>query len=473
MATPCESDGTPLSEPTVAGCRKTLLEFWSSGMTNYGTDEGREKLKMAVQTTGLPELTVKHWIDNEKRKGRGKKRKEKLPDPYGRRKRPCDLFKKEFMKGKAGPSVIAEANAAWASRQPEESQKYEEMAAQSTVPTVDDLSTQAKGMAATKLKKKMAELVSKMQSLGCDVFCLVYDSNTPSVWDDGSPKARAFFQERMPGLDTQFILAVGGPSAPTKIATAKERAEVVGKVTDKLNAIAKATPGLRRKKGFPYGMVRDKKAVVEGLPEGVQIRELSTMGLPDLRKLLAVLEQTDNISLRVVDERQASTDVPGTSALTAAPASTDIPGLSALTAAPASTDIPGLSALTAAPASTDIPGLSALTAAPASTDIPGLSALTAAPASTDIPGLSALTAAPASTDVPGLSALTAAPASTDVPGTSALLAIPAPQAAPQTSYTNQPEDQLPISEKSSNVSAMELLRNIADRFADMASGHNV
>ncbi|XP_019643776.1 PREDICTED: uncharacterized protein LOC109484858 isoform X1 [Branchiostoma belcheri] len=273
-----------VERPTTAQHRGTLEDFYNNGLTHYGSKENKQKVEAIVQLTGLKRLQVKRWIDNRNRKGKPRSAPKKAVNLFGRGKSGYGGFKSKYMKGKAGPSTLADANRAWSRLTAEEKKTYSEKAKQHVRPTVADLSEDSKQATVRKLIQEMEGVVSKLKSFGCELFCKV--TRHGEVWTASTSKAEAFLNDKVPQVDTQFCLAMSGPSTcMSSKASKKDEAKGLRKEAQAmLNAISSSHPELKSK--FPYKLLEEGKVVVEGLPEDFKFRKPSDMGVDDLKVLL-------------------------------------------------------------------------------------------------------------------------------------------------------------------------------------------
>ncbi|KAI8519273.1 hypothetical protein Bbelb_025300 [Branchiostoma belcheri] len=144
-----------VERPTTAQHRGTLEDFYNNGLTHYGSKENKQKVEAIVQLTGLKRLQVKRWIDNRNRKGKPRSAPKKAVNLFGRGKSGYGGFKSKYMKGKTGPSTLADANRAWSRLTAEEKKTYSEKAKQHVRPTVADLSEDSKQATVRKLIQEM------------------------------------------------------------------------------------------------------------------------------------------------------------------------------------------------------------------------------------------------------------------------------------------------------------------------------
>ncbi|KAI8498185.1 La ribonucleoprotein [Branchiostoma belcheri] len=104
------------------------------------------------------------------------------------------------------------------------------------------------------------------------------------VWTASTSKAEAFLNDKVPQVDTQFCLAMSGPSTSSKASKKDEAKGLRKEAQAMLNAISSSHPELKSK--FPYKLLEEGKVVVEGLPEDFKFRKPSDMGVDDLKVLL-------------------------------------------------------------------------------------------------------------------------------------------------------------------------------------------
>ncbi|CAH1273364.1 GTF2IRD1 [Branchiostoma lanceolatum] len=219
------------------------------------------------------------------------------------------------MKGKTGPTVLADANHAWTMLPEEEKKKFDEEAKKNVRPKPEDLSAEAKQATVRKLFREIEDIVPKLKSLGCEMFCKA--ASQGEIFTANTAKGEAFLNSKIPRVNTQFALAIGGPSSKSEASKTAEANKLRPKAQDMLNAIARSQMSCR---DFPYRKVLEEhKIVVKGLPEGFAFRKPCAMGADELKILL---QHGNKITLHVQDDSTISTSPPNNTISTSPPNNT-------------------------------------------------------------------------------------------------------------------------------------------------------
>ncbi|XP_035699946.1 uncharacterized protein LOC118432469 [Branchiostoma floridae] len=274
----------------------TLLEFWQKGMREKTTPGSIQLLKEAAEKTGLKHKTVEKWMYNHNKKqstqGGPPPKKKKVPSFLSDRKTSgYNLFQADFFRNNQGKTVTADAGRAWAKMKENKTAEYRdyisraaELEAHTSKPT--DCSEEERRRAVSKLQTQMMNIMSKMRMCGVDIMAMTLDHHTNKTKRLGTDAGIRFLQENAT-IELKFVTALTKES--------KDESNLQEEAREFLNNTWYIASG--KKSGFPYAQVRRGEVVVEGLPEGFDLKQPRDMKESDVKLLLSC---RDRFKVRVL-----------------------------------------------------------------------------------------------------------------------------------------------------------------------------
>ncbi|XP_035675978.1 uncharacterized protein LOC118415445 isoform X5 [Branchiostoma floridae] len=284
-----------------------LNQYYEKGMQNTKDEACRKMITEVAQKIKLPELNVKNWIYNTNKERERQRRGEEKPSTKKRkrlfRKRKCgayNRFMSWYLKGKSGPNVLKDAAREYErlkKEDPEFLKKFQEEAEKvenNPKASLQELDSGGKKQAAQELYKVLQKTVTDLHTCGWDGVVKFYDHNTKKRKSCGTPGGNELFESNS-ATDAE------------KTNPGKEDVDALKKRVQELmnrkwcDAILNVKVLGKRRRRFPYGLYKEGKIVVEGLPDGVTYQRPSEVGA---LKLKTFLKHMDNIVIRVIDTQE-------------------------------------------------------------------------------------------------------------------------------------------------------------------------
>ncbi|XP_019614710.1 PREDICTED: uncharacterized protein LOC109462590 isoform X2 [Branchiostoma belcheri] len=212
---------------------------------------------------------------------------------------PWTCFLKRTLTGKsANPNAIQEASRQYKLLETEDPgllAELKEEAKNNKKTTVEDLNQEEKELEAQRLYKELCKTVNKLHRCGWEGMGVFYSALSNNVTTCGTPKGESFLDD-----NPQMLLRFGSLASSGKYGERKKESveDLRARVRDILNNKWYLAT---KEKHFSYKKFLEGKVEVEGLPDGVDLKNPCDMGSTSLR---AIIGSQDTIVVRPVTAEQ-------------------------------------------------------------------------------------------------------------------------------------------------------------------------
>ncbi|KAI8480316.1 hypothetical protein Bbelb_419640 [Branchiostoma belcheri] len=276
----------------------TLIEHWNQGMTEHSSAEARRLRDKVARETGLLVDQVNDWINNWKKKTRkgntGTEETRPKAKVSQRKKSGFSRFLSDMMKGPATEATNKEKlqriHTQWKGMDGDAKKRYQEQADQVKAVRIEDLTEEEKLSHSNHLVKRLHSLSEDFKNCGLEMAVMLY-CPTPSpggVQFAGTPRGRQYLTDRAGKMHFDFLTAMNDGNTGTA-SSKKHRSDLQAEVRATLNE--KYAAATNTKKKFPYKDFVEKRLVVHGVPEGVDISHIASLSKSNLQLILQEREK--------------------------------------------------------------------------------------------------------------------------------------------------------------------------------------